>query len=87
AAMIFSTSIRLVGREEPPKVVVDNQSGSSNSLYDVLDEVDPNTLESKQCPGLYLAGEVLDVDARCGGYNLQWAWASGLLAGESAAGR
>lgn len=52
-----------------------------------LDEVDPNTLESKQCPGLYLAGEVLDVDARCGGYNLQWAWASGLLAGESAAGR
>ncbi len=42
ASMIFSTSIKLIGREEPPKVIVDNQSGSSNSLYDVLDEVDPN---------------------------------------------
>jgi hypothetical protein len=50
-----------------------------------LDEVHRETLESRKCSGLFFAGEILDVDARCGGYNLQWAWASGLLAGESAA--
>ena len=44
-------------------------------------EFDPNTLESKIVPGLYACGEVLDVDGDCGGYNLQWAWASGRLAG------
>ena len=43
------------------------------------------TLESMLCPGLYAAGEVLDVDGDCGGYNLQWAWASGYTAGKSAA--
>ena len=43
------------------------------------------TLESKLVPGLYFAGEILDVDGICGGYNLQWAWASGCLAGKSAA--
>ena len=48
-------------------------------------EVDPRTMQSRRCPGLYLCGEVLDVDGDCGGYNLQWAWASGLLAGASAA--
>ena len=37
-------------------------------------EVDPKTMQSKLCPGLYFAGEVLDVDARTGGYNLQIAW-------------
>ena len=47
------------------------------------DEFDPNTMESKLVPGLYAAGEVLDVDGDCGGYNLQWAWASGHLAGMS----
>jgi len=47
------------------------------------DEFDPNTLESKLIPGLYAAGEVLDVDGDCGGYNLQWAWASGRLAGKT----
>ena len=46
-------------------------------------EFDPNTLESKLVPGLYAAGEVLDVDGDCGGYNLQWAWASGRLAGQT----
>ena len=43
----------------------------------------PATLESKLVPGLFACGEVLDVDGDCGGYNLQWAWASGLLAGGS----
>lgn len=43
-------------------------------------------LEATKVPGLYLAGEVLDVDGRCGGYNLQWAWTSGYLTGKAAAG-
>lgn len=42
-------------------------------------------MESKLVPGLYLAGELLDVDGKCGGYNLQWAWCSGYLAGTGAA--
>lgn len=41
-------------------------------------------MESKIVPGLYFAGELLDVDGRCGGYNLQWAWTSGYLAGNAA---
>jgi len=44
-------------------------------------EVNPDTLESKIIPGLYLAGEVLDIDGDIGGYNLSWAWASGMVAG------
>lgn len=42
----------------------------------------PETMESRIVPGLYAAGEVLDIDGDCGGYNLQWAWSSGRLAGE-----
>ena len=49
-------------------------------------EVDGTTMESKICPGLYLAGEILDVDGICGGYNLQFAWSSGMIAGRCAAG-
>ncbi|MDO5131544.1 MAG: NAD(P)/FAD-dependent oxidoreductase, partial [Eubacteriales bacterium] len=45
-----------------------------------------DSLESRFCPGLYLAGELLDVDGRCGGYNLQWAMTSGVIAGRAAAG-
>ena len=45
---------------------------------------DPNTMESKLVPGLYACGEVLDIDGDCGGYNLQWAWSSGRLAGINA---
>ncbi len=48
-----------------------------------LKEVDAKTLESKHCPGLFLAGEVLDVDGRIGGFNFQWAWASGAVVGQS----
>ena len=48
-------------------------------------EFDPNTMESRLVPGLYACGEVLDIDGDCGGYNLQWAWSSGRLAGRSAA--
>lgn len=48
-------------------------------------EVDPDTLEVYGIPDLYLAGEILDVDGICGGYNLQWAWSSGYVAGREAA--
>lgn len=50
----------------------------------VTDEFDPTTMESRLVSGLYACGEVLDVDGDCGGFNLQWAWSSGRLAGESA---
>lgn len=51
-----------------------------------VSEVNPNTMESKLLPGLYFAGEVLDVDAYTGGFNLQIAWATGRAAGIAAAG-
>lgn len=41
-----------------------------------LDEIDPATMESRKCPGLFLVGEILDVDGRIGGFNFQWAWSS-----------
>ena len=44
-------------------------------------DFDPETLESRLVPGLFACGELLDIDGDCGGYNLQWAWASGRLAG------
>lgn len=50
-----------------------------------LAEVDALTMESKKRPGLYLAGEMLNIDGDCGGYNLHWAWATGFAAGQSAA--
>ncbi|MEG0707981.1 MAG: aminoacetone oxidase family FAD-binding enzyme [Cellulosilyticaceae bacterium] len=50
-----------------------------------LEGVDFETMESKVASGLYMTGELLDVDGDCGGYNLQWAWSTGYLAGKSAA--
>jgi predicted Rossmann fold flavoprotein len=50
-----------------------------------LGELRLETMESRQCPGLYLCGEICDVDGRIGGYNFQWAWASGHVAGCAAA--
>jgi predicted Rossmann fold flavoprotein len=57
-----------------------------------LDEIDPATMRSRLCPGLYLVGEILDVDGRIGGFNFQWAWSSAFaaaraLASEAAAAR
>ena len=49
-------------------------------------QVDSRTMQSKKTKGLYFVGELLDVDGICGGYNLQWAWTSGYLAGKNAAG-
>ena len=53
----------------------------------VTSEFDPATMESKLVSGLYACGEVLDIDGDCGGYNLQWAWSSGRLAGLHAGGK
>lgn len=50
-----------------------------------LTEVKLETMESRICPGLFFAGEVLDVDGRIGGFNFQWAWSSGFVAGRAAA--
>ena len=47
-------------------------------------EIDPSSLESRIVPGMYFAGEVMDVDGECGGYNLQWAWSSGFTVGSHA---
>ena len=52
----------------------------------VTKDFDNTTMESRLVPGLYACGEVLDIDGDCGGYNLQWAWASGRLAGHRAGG-
>ena len=48
------------------------------------DEIDSSTMESKMVKGLYFAGEIIDVDGDCGGFNLQWAWSSGYVAGKNA---
>ena len=48
-----------------------------------VEEINTETMESSVCKGLFFAGEIVDVDAPCGGYNLQWAFASGLVAGEN----
>jgi len=50
-----------------------------------LTEIDPGTMESRVCPGLFLVGEILDVDGRIGGFNFQWAWATGKRAGDAIA--
>ena len=50
-----------------------------------IEEVDPKTLESRVMRGLYLCGEILDVEGRLGGFNFQWGWSSGTVAGRGAA--
>lgn len=50
-----------------------------------VSEVNPATMQSKLKKGLFFAGEILDIDGDCGGYNLQWAWSSGFIAGKNAA--
>ena len=52
-----------------------------------LDQIDPRTMESRTCPGLYLCGEVLDAFGPIGGHNFLWAWTTGRAAGLGAAGR
>ena len=52
-----------------------------------ISDINTKTLESKFASNVYFTGELLDVDGICGGYNLQWAWATGTIAGEHAAGQ
>ena len=52
-----------------------------------LTEIDPATMESRVCPGLFLVGEILDVDGRIGGFNFQWAWSSAFVAARGIARR
>jgi hypothetical protein len=52
-----------------------------------LDEIDSATMESRVCPGLYLVGEMLDVDGRIGGFNFQWAWSTAYVAGRALTAR
>jgi len=46
------------------------------------DEVDPTTMQSKLVPGLFITGELLNIDGNSGGYNLQFAWSTGAIAGK-----
>ena len=51
----------------------------------LVSEIDQNTMESRICPDFYLTGELIDIDGICGGYNLQWAWSTGYIAGKNCA--
>lgn len=68
------------------KVIGDKGWGQAQSTAGgiLTQDIDSNTLESKRISGLYFCGEILDVDGDCGGYNLQWAWTSGYVAGLNA---
>ena len=73
--------------KEENKDIVSFFAGLLNKklVQGVVKSVGAESMESRLCRGLYFAGELLDVDGKCGGYNLQWAWSSGYLAGKSAA--
>jgi hypothetical protein len=70
-----SFALRLTGTQRFNKAQV-TRGGAD------IEEFDPASLKSRLVENLYACGEVLNVDGGCGGYNLQWAWSSGLLAGE-----
>jgi predicted Rossmann fold flavoprotein len=76
---IKSLSLCVTGTEPIAKATV-THGGVSR------DEIDPQSMESRVCPGLFFAGEIIDADGPCGGYNLQMCWSTGALAGRSAAG-
>lgn len=75
---IKGTKIEITGTKDFDRA----QVTTGGVLTDFIDE---NTMEYKDIPGLYFCGEVIDIDGPCGGYNLQWAWTSGYIAGKSAA--
>ena len=77
-ALLKDFRLRVLGMGDPKQAQV-TRGGAS-----VL-EFDPHTMASNRVDGLFAAGEVLDVDGRSGGFNLHWAWASGIVAGEGAA--
>jgi predicted Rossmann fold flavoprotein len=75
----------LVARELPVDGTLGYEKAEVTAGGVKLSEVNPSTLESRIVPGLYLCGEVLDVEGRLGGFNFQWAWSSGTVAGRAAA--
>lgn len=77
ASLLKSLAIRAVGTRDWTQAQV---TAGGLETGDFL----PDTLESRHSSGLYAAGEILDIDGDCGGYNLQWAWSSGQAAGRSA---
>lgn len=78
AALLQDFRVRVVGRGEASQFQVTRGGAALNGF-------DPATMGSRHVNGLFAAGEMLDVDGRCGGFNLHWAWASGIVAGESGA--
>jgi predicted Rossmann fold flavoprotein len=73
---------------DTPLAVVDSRGYSYAEVTSggiPLDEIDAATMQSRICPGLFLVGEILDVDGRLGGFNFQWAWSSGWIAGHAIA--
>lgn len=78
AALLKDFRLTITGRGDAKQAQV-TRGGAS------VDDFDPATLESRRVGGVFAAGEVLDIDGPCGGFNLHWAWASGIVAGEHAA--
>jgi predicted flavoprotein YhiN len=74
---------RLVARELPVSGTLGYEKAEVTAGGVELSEVDPSTLESRVVRGLYLCGEILDVEGRLGGFNFQWAWSSGTVAGRA----
>ena len=78
AALVKDFRIRVTGLGDPAQAQV-ARGGARVEGFDAV------TLSSRVAPGVFAAGEVLDIDGRCGGFNLHWAWASGIVAGREAA--
>ena len=76
---------RLLERDLPVTATLGYEKAEVTAGGVRLSEVDPSTLESRVSPGLFLCGEILDVEGRLGGFNFQWAWSSGTVAGRAAA--
>ena len=77
--------VELAGADSFLEWLIPAMREDGSALTRRLAELKGITMESDRTPGLYLAGEILDTDGICGGYNLQWAWTTGALAGRSAA--
>ena len=75
--LLKSLTLRITGARPVEEAIV-TRGGVS------VKELDPRTMEAKKLPGLYFAGEVIDVDAYTGGFNLQIAWMTARLAAEAA---
>lgn len=78
AKLLLSWSFKVIGSQ--PWANAQVTAGGVNTK-----EINNKTMESKIQSGLYIVGELVDIDGDCGGYNLQWAWSSGYIAGENAA--